>query len=62
MDGVFFGLERNALNFRVLDTLCISQLKLGSECVGPLAMAIQSLPMLKYLDISATGLDGYDMH
>jgi len=62
MEDVFVELERNALNFRVLDTLCISQLKLGRECINPLAMAVQSLPMLKHLDVSATGLNGHDMH
>jgi hypothetical protein len=62
MEDVFVELEHNALNFRVLDTLCISQLKLSRECIGPLAMTILSLPMLKHLDISGTGLNGYDLH
>jgi hypothetical protein len=62
MDNVFVELERNALNLRVLDTLCISQLKLGSECIVALGMAIQSLPELKHLDVSATGLNGFDVH
>jgi hypothetical protein len=40
MEDVFVELERHALNFRVLDTLCISQLKLGRGCISPLAIAI----------------------
>ena len=62
MEEVFIELERNALNLKRLDTLCISQLKLNTECLVPLAAAIKTLPTLKHLNISATGLNGHDIH
>lgn len=62
IEAIFLQLERNALNLSKLNSLCISQMKIGGECIAPLAMSIKTLPVLEHLDISATGLNGNGIH
>lgn len=58
----FVQMEKSAINFVKLKTLCISQMKLTKDCIQPLAGSIKGMHGLKSLDLSATNLNGHDIH
>ena len=61
MSRVFEQMESSALQLVKLNTLRISQLKLDKRSIRPLVAILKTLPVLQHLDLSATGLDGYDI-
>ena len=62
MAKAFVQLEKSAINLVKLKCLCISQIKLTKDCVQPLAGSIKGMHGLKSLDLSATNLNGHDIH
>ena len=55
---IFNSMESKLNYFHQLNTLCISQIQLNSECFQPLILVIKNLPALNFLDVSATGMNG----
>ena len=61
IEQIFLKLESQAVELKKLTSLNISQIQLSKECIPPFSNSIKKLSSLKFLDISATGLDGTDI-